>query len=150
MGRTNPTSKRCRAPKTARGMAKHKLLRATILSRPRARAISALAAHRAIRKSRTPALHIASAVRENTKNPERMGACMGMPSVSSRALSFSSWGHVFRGSIRLQIVQRRVGEDIPRRADGVFPAGGRGLLSPCYHEILGWAVVRPSQKARAR
>src|SRR5216683_7751068 len=103
-GRTNPTSERCRAPKTAKGMAKHKLLRATILSRPRARAISALAAHRAIRKSRMPALHIASAVRENAKNAERMGVCMGMPSVRSRALS----GARLPSLIRLQIVQRRV------------------------------------------
>src|SRR5207302_5457494 len=113
-GRTNPTSERCSAPKTARGMAKHKLLAATTLSRPRARAISALAAHRAIRKSRMPALHIESAVRENAKNAERMGVCMGMPSVSSRALS----GARFPGSIRLQIVQRRVGEDSPARGGG--------------------------------
>src|ERR1700675_2270021 len=121
MGRTDPTSERCSAPKTARGMAKHKLLRATILSRPRARATSSLAAHRAIRKSRMPALHIESAVRENAKNAERMGVCMLMSNVSSRGL----WAYVFPGSIRFQIVQRRVGEDVRRRADGSPVTGQR-------------------------
>ena len=66
----------CRAPKTARGIAKHKLLNATILSKPRTRAISALAAHSATRKSRTPAVHIETAVRENSKNAARMMECM--------------------------------------------------------------------------
>src|SRR5229473_1628461 len=89
-GRTNSTAERCRAPKTAKGMAKHKLLKATILSRPRARAISALVAHRAIRKTRMPALHIESGVRCNAKNAARRVVCMCMPSVSSRALL----GHV--------------------------------------------------------
>src|SRR5580704_8314754 len=66
-------AERCSAPKTAKGMAKHKLLKATNLSRPRARAISALAAHRAISKSRMPALHIETAVRENSKNAASIG-----------------------------------------------------------------------------
>src|SRR5271156_2693897 len=91
MGMTNSTAERCRAPKTAKGAAKHKLLSATILSRPGARAISALAAHRAIRKSRMPALHIETGVRENSKNAARMVVCMWMPSVGSRAL-----GYVYR------------------------------------------------------
>src|SRR6202008_3503497 len=70
---------RCSAPKTANGMAKHKLLNATILSRPRARSTSALAAQTAIGKSTMPALHIEAAVRENSKNAARMVLCMGMP-----------------------------------------------------------------------
>ncbi len=41
--------KRCSAPKTASGMAKHKLLKATILSRPRAEAISLFAANTSIK-----------------------------------------------------------------------------------------------------
>src|ERR1700733_7681993 len=65
-------AERCSAPKTARGMAKHKLLKPTILSRPWARATSAFAAHSAIRKSRMPAAHIETAVRENSKNAARM------------------------------------------------------------------------------
>src|SRR6266481_836695 len=83
----NLAPERCSAPKTAKGMAKHKLLRATILSRPRARAISLFAAHSATTKSRMPALHIETAVREIAKNVARMVVCMWMPSLSSRALS---------------------------------------------------------------
>ena len=82
MGMMDLASERCRAPKTAKGAAKHKLLKATILSRPRARAISVFAAHSAIRKSRMPALHIETAVREISKNAARMVECMGMPGVA--------------------------------------------------------------------
>src|SRR5580693_605903 len=85
----NLAPERCSAPKTARGMAKHKLLKATILSRPPARAISVFAAHSATRKSRMPAMHIETAVREISKNVARMVVCMWMPGVSSRALSRS-------------------------------------------------------------
>jgi hypothetical protein len=49
---TNPGPKRWSAPKTARGIAKYKLLKATILSRPRASAISFFAAHTPIKKAR--------------------------------------------------------------------------------------------------
>src|SRR5260370_178166 len=83
----NLAPKRCSAPKTAKGMAKHKLLKATILSRPPARAIPVFAAHSATRKSRMPALHMEAAVREISKNVARMVVCMWMPGVSSRALS---------------------------------------------------------------
>src|SRR6266849_3338431 len=86
-GRTNSTLERCRAPKTAKGMAKHKLLKATILPRPLAPAMSLFAAHSATRKSRMPALHIETAVREISKKAARMVACMWMPGVSPRALS---------------------------------------------------------------
>ena len=72
----NLAPERCSAPKTAKGMAKHKLLRTTILSRPPARAISVFAAYRATRKSRMPALHIETAVREISKNVARMVMCM--------------------------------------------------------------------------
>src|SRR5580692_10177473 len=75
---------RCRAPKTARGAAKHKLLKATNLSRPRACTKSVFAASSAIRKSATPALHIDTTVREISKNAG-MIECMAMPGVSSRA-----------------------------------------------------------------
>src|SRR6266576_427611 len=100
-GRTNSTPERCRAPKTARGMAKHKLLKATILSRPRARAISVFAAHSAIRKRRMPALHIETSVRRDHKECGEHGRV-----------------HVdvrIPGSIWRQIVQRRVGGDNSRR-----------------------------------
>ena len=82
----NCAPERCSAPKTAKGMAKHKLLKATIFSKPPARAISVFAAHSAIRKSRMPALHIETAVREISKNVTRMVVCMWMPGVGSRAL----------------------------------------------------------------
>src|SRR6266436_696351 len=82
----NLAPERCSAPKTAKGMAKHKLLRATILSRPLAPAISLFAAHSATTKSRMPALHIETAVREISTNVARMVECMWMPSVSSRAV----------------------------------------------------------------
>src|SRR5258706_8051772 len=72
MGRTNSMAERCRAPKTAKGIAKHKLLKAAILSRPLACATSVLAAHKAIRKITMPALHIESGVREISKNAARM------------------------------------------------------------------------------
>src|ERR1700745_1669920 len=77
---------RCRAPKTAKGAAKHKLLKATTLSRPRACAISSLAAHRATKKIRIPALHIETTVREVPKNVARMVVCMRMASIRLRAL----------------------------------------------------------------
>src|SRR5208337_3576790 len=67
---------RCSAPKTANGAAKHKLLKATILSRPRAWEISVFAAHEAIRKSKMPAPHIETGAGENSKNVERAIACI--------------------------------------------------------------------------
>src|SRR6267154_969785 len=78
---------RCSAPKTAKGTAKHKLLSATILSSPRAPAISLFAAHSATRKSTMPAPHIETAGREISTNVARMFVCMWMPGVSSGALS---------------------------------------------------------------
>src|SRR5271165_1983104 len=83
----NLAPERCSAPKTANGMAKHKLLKTTILSRPPARAISVFAAHSAIRKSRMPALHIETTVREISKKVARMVVGMWTLRVSSRALS---------------------------------------------------------------
>src|SRR5579864_8758714 len=91
MGRTDPTSERCRAPKTAKGTAKHKLLKATILSKPLVRAISVLAAHRAIRKIRIPALHIETGVRGISTNAARMIGCMWM----SRTFAGSARGSFF-------------------------------------------------------
>src|ERR1700680_3195277 len=72
----NLAPERCSAPKTANGMAKHKLLKTTILSRPPARAISVFATHSPIRKSKMPALHIETAVRENSKNARKMDGCI--------------------------------------------------------------------------
>src|SRR5260370_19936595 len=72
----NLAPERCSARKTAKGMAKHKLLRTTILFRPPARVISVFAAHSARRKSKMPALHIETAVREISKNVARMVVCM--------------------------------------------------------------------------
>src|SRR5260370_14220993 len=83
----NLAPERCSAPKTAKGMAKDKLLKATILSRPPPRAISLFAAHSATRKSRMPAPHIETTGREISKNVARMVVCMWMPGVSSRPLS---------------------------------------------------------------
>src|SRR5277367_1426665 len=90
---------RCRAPKTAKGAAKHKLLKATILSRPRARAISVFAAHSATRMRRMPAEHIEDTVRENSRNATRMVVCMWMPGVKSRAPS----GRVFQGHFSFKL-----------------------------------------------
>src|ERR1700693_517379 len=73
----NLAPERCSAPKTANGMAKHKLLKTTILSRPLAPATPVFAAHSAMRKSRRPAPHIETAVREISKNMARMVVCMG-------------------------------------------------------------------------
>src|ERR1700680_3806049 len=92
----NCAPERCSAPKTANGMAKHRLLRTTILSRPGARAISVLAAHSAIKKRRMPTLHIETAVREISKNTARMVECMGLPSVSLCLFV----AHVFAESIQ--------------------------------------------------
>src|SRR5882762_4045879 len=72
----NFAPERCSAPKTARGIAKHKLLNATILSRPPARTISVFVAHSATRKSRMPAVHIETAEREISENATRMVVCM--------------------------------------------------------------------------
>src|SRR5277367_2481102 len=61
-------AERCRAPKTARGIAKHILPNATTLSSPFARAKSVLAAHRPIRKSTIPPVDMEKTVRENSKS----------------------------------------------------------------------------------
>src|SRR5580700_12329504 len=79
MGMRDSAAARCRAPNTAKGAAKHKLLKATILSRPRARAISVFAAHSATRKSRMPAAHIDGTVRENSRNAAKMEVSTWMP-----------------------------------------------------------------------
>src|SRR3984957_825349 len=73
---------RCRAPKTAKGAAKHRLLKATTLSRPRACAISSLAAHSATKKIRTPAPHIETTVGEISKNVARMVSCMWLARIT--------------------------------------------------------------------
>src|SRR5437660_2996141 len=73
------SSARCNAPKTANGMAKHKLFKATILSSPRAWAISLFAAHRPITSSARPAVDIEKAVRESSKNAARLVGCMDLP-----------------------------------------------------------------------
>src|SRR5689334_2894447 len=70
---------RCSAPNTASGMAKHKLVRATILSRPRALAMSFLAAHAPIKKRAMPAEHMATAGRERSENMKRMVEGIGLP-----------------------------------------------------------------------
>src|SRR5262249_45421976 len=72
MGMMNCAPERCNAPKTASGIAKHKLLNATILSGPRATAISFFAAHTPIKKSAMPAAHIDVAVRDNSTNMTSM------------------------------------------------------------------------------
>src|SRR5262249_20680894 len=61
--------KRCSAPKTASGIAKHRLLEATILSRPCAAAISCFWTHTPITNSAMPAEHIATTVITNTPHP---------------------------------------------------------------------------------
>lgn len=76
MGRTNATSERWIALKTAKGAAKHKLLKATILSRPRAWAIFVLAAHSAIKETRMPAAPIETGMGEKAKNSARTIVCM--------------------------------------------------------------------------
>ena len=96
MGMRDSAATRCRAPKTAKGAAKHKLLKATILSRPRACARFVFAAHSAIRKSRMPAAHIETGVREISKNAARRVVCIcakytgvrngTLPKVSQRAV----------------------------------------------------------------
>src|SRR5580700_9014711 len=73
-------SERCSAPNTAKGAAKHKLLKATTLSKPRACAISVFAAHEAIRRSRMPAPHIETTAREISRKAARMVECIWMPS----------------------------------------------------------------------
>src|ERR1700692_4630158 len=83
----NFAPERCSAPKTANGMAKHKLLKTTILSRPLACAMSVFAAHSATKKSRMPAPHMDTGVREISGNVARMVGCMGIPNVISCAPS---------------------------------------------------------------
>src|SRR5262245_53022996 len=71
-------SERCSAPKTARGMAKHRLLKEAILSRPRALAMSSLAAHRPINRRAMPAEHMATAT-GIWKNVARRAGRIGLP-----------------------------------------------------------------------
>src|SRR4029077_17318280 len=79
----NFAAAKCSAPKTAKGRAKHKLLKTTILSRPRACAISVFAAQAAIRKSKTLAPHIETTVRENSRNAKRLIVCMSILGVGA-------------------------------------------------------------------
>src|SRR4029079_2618533 len=74
---TNWGPKRWRAPKTASGIAKHSGPRATILSRPRALAISFLAANAPIKRSAIPAAHMAAARPGTARNAARMIPGMG-------------------------------------------------------------------------
>src|ERR1700722_4046118 len=74
----NCAAERCSAPKTAKGRAKHKLLKTTNLPRPGAFAISVFAAHSAISRRTMLALTIENAVRENSRKAARMFECMGM------------------------------------------------------------------------
>src|ERR1700728_739882 len=122
----NLAPERCSAPKTAKGMAKHKLLRTTILSRPPALAISVFAAHSATTKSTMPALHIETAVREISKNVARMVVCIWTPSV---AQGVQSWGARSPLSIRPQIVQRRV-------VTGSFLLGFAGFHVRCRNQPI--------------
>src|SRR5262245_46239587 len=73
---TKSGAKRCSAPKTANGGAKHTLAKATILSTPRAVAISFLAAHAPISRITAPAEHIPAAVRGLAKNMARTAGCI--------------------------------------------------------------------------
>src|SRR5579863_2875855 len=88
-------SERCSAPKTARGMAKHNLLKATILPRPRAFAMSVFTPHSAIRKSSTAAPDIETTVRENSRNAARVVECM----VISRGRLVLQQGHAVDGRL---------------------------------------------------
>src|SRR5258707_12866631 len=72
----NFAPERCSAPKAANGMAKHRLVRATILSMPRAWAISFFAADRPITSSARPAADIEKAMHENSRNTARIVGCM--------------------------------------------------------------------------
>src|ERR1700722_20820753 len=109
---------RCRAPKTAKGAAKHKLLKATTLSRPRACAISSLAAHGATKKIRMPAPHIDTTVWEVPKNVTRMVSCMWASSITRRAP-----GTRFPGQYSFLTIQRRLGEHIFTEGAGVRHSG---------------------------
>ena len=80
------------SPEDRQGRGETKLLKATTLSSPLARAISVFAAHSATRKTRMPALHIANTVREIPNNVSRLVVCMWMPGVSLRTLSCSILG----------------------------------------------------------
>jgi hypothetical protein len=91
------------------------LLKTTILPRPLAGAISVFAAHSATRKSRMPALHIETTVREISKNVARMVVCMWMPGVSSRVLSRPESPF---------LVQKR--SEVYTRSNGVFLELRRG------------------------
>src|SRR6516162_10061595 len=70
---------RCSAPKTANGMAKHKWVRATILSIPQAWTISFFAAASPIATSARPAADIDRAAPENARNWARFVSCMDLP-----------------------------------------------------------------------
>src|SRR5260370_35333110 len=85
MSMMNLGLERCSAPKTAKGMAKHKLLKATTLSRPLARAISVFAVHSATTKSRRPALHAKTTVGKIPKNGARTVVRKWIPTRRSAA-----------------------------------------------------------------
>src|SRR5262245_19777451 len=75
MSFTNWGPKKWSAPKTASGIAKHSELRATILSRPWAWAISFFVANSAIKRSAMPAAHMATATGAS-RTVARMIRCM--------------------------------------------------------------------------
>src|SRR5215470_8136122 len=82
----NCAPERCSAPKTASGIAKHKLVRARTLSRPRALAISFFAANTPIKKRATPAEQVATTVREISKMVARMAGYIDFPIEASDSI----------------------------------------------------------------
>src|SRR5690242_15441042 len=111
----NLAPERCSAPKTARGIAKHKLLKVTILSRPRACVMSVFAAHSATRKSSMPVPHIETTVREISKNAARMVVCMWMPSVCAGTLSGQIFPVNTASNLRMSGTRNRVDKQCPKQ-----------------------------------
>src|SRR5579885_2449923 len=73
----NCALKRCSALKTASGTAKHRLLSATTLSRPRASAMAFLTAHKPITNSAIPSAQAATTGGEAMRNDARSVCRMG-------------------------------------------------------------------------
>src|ERR1700684_4338771 len=82
--------------------------------------MSVFETHRAMRNSRTPALHMASTVREVAKNAARRAACMGIPGAGVEC----TISDLLCRSISLQIVPST-------EAGGVFEVQGELIEGLC-------------------
>src|SRR5215470_17759090 len=87
-------STKCSAPKTASGAAKHRLARATTLSRLRARAISVRADQSASRETTTPAAHMDITAGESLRDIDATTRISGCVFIAGTSCAVGHYGRL--------------------------------------------------------